>query len=178
MSTRTTPKNFNLLRDLMQSPLQLLDYRSNLLHYERLNPEPVPDDINFGVGLGIEFETGFDEEQGAQRIDLIVSFNEDAVREEIQPYIAHRGRFQVTGWLNWISEEVAARDDAERLLLVNGLSMLFGVARVYIADLTAGSGDRLMLPSITFKPIVDKSLGGESEDANSSNASSPTASSV
>jgi preprotein translocase subunit SecB len=76
----------------------------------------------------------------------------------------HRGELRVTGWLTWISEEVATRDDARRLLLVNGLSMLFGIARVRVADLTAGSDRRLVLPSISFKPIVEDFL---EEDRNS-----------
>jgi len=158
------PKNSNLLRDPMQSPLQLVDYRAHLLRYERLDPEPAPEDLNFGVGLGIEFETESDEARNAQRIKLTVSFNEDAVPDEVQTHIMHRGRFQVTGWLQWISEEAAAREDAHRLLLVNGLSMLFGVARVYVADLTVGNGDRLILPSISFKPIVEDFLDDQNAD--------------
>lgn len=157
-------KNSNLLRDLMRSPLQLLDYQAHLLRYERLDSEPAPEDLNFGVGLGIEIETGFDEARSAQRIELTVSFNEDAVPDEVQPHITHRGQFQVMGWMHWISEDVAAREDADRLLLVNGLSMLFGIARVYVADLTVGSGDRLMLPSISFKPIVEDFLEKRGDD--------------
>ncbi|WP_022836393.1 hypothetical protein [Salisaeta longa] len=148
----------------MIAPLQLLDYRSELLTYERLDPEPIPDDVDAGVGVGIELETTFDKERNARCVHLTVAFNaDDELPEAMRPYVMHRGRLRVTGWLTWIDEEVAARDDAERLLLVNGLSMLFGIARVHISDLTSTSRRRLVLPSITFKPIVEEFLRGDRE---------------
>lgn len=165
----------------MIAPLQLIDYRSELLAYDRRDPEPIPDDVDAGVGIGVEIETDFDEERKVRCIHLTVVFNaEDEMPDEIRPYVMHRGRLRVTGWVNWINEEFAARDDAERLLLVNGLSMLFGIARVRISDLTSESDRRLLLPSITFKPVVEDFLGEEkvNVDTNSSDASSPTASSV
>ena len=58
--------------------------------------------------------------------------------------------------------------------------MLFGIARVRISELTSESDRRLLLPSITFKPVVENFLDGEevNKDANSSDVSSPTASGV
>lgn len=149
----------------MIAPLQLLDYRSELQSYERLDPEPVPDDLEMGVGIGIEFTTEFDDDRDALCVRLTVKFNaEDDIPEDIQPHVTHRGKFRVTGWLTWISEEFATRTDARRLMLVNGLSMLFGIARVHVADLTSGSDERLILPSISFKPIVEDFLEESSED--------------
>jgi len=164
----------------MIAPLQLLDYRSELQAYERLDAEPVPEDVDMGIGLGVELNTEFDDDREALCVRLTIDFNpESEIPEEIRPYVMHRGRFQVTGWLTWIDESIASRDDARRLLLVNGLSMLFGIARVHIADLTSGSDRRLVLPSISFKPIVEAFLKGEvDERSDSSGTSSPGPSSA
>jgi preprotein translocase subunit SecB len=151
----------------MIAPLQLLDYQSELRSYDRLEAEPVPDDVDMGVGLGLEVNTEFDDDREALCVRLTVQFNpEEEIPEDVHPYVMHRGALHVTGWLTWISEEFAERDDARRLLLVNGLSMLFGIARVKIADLTSDSARRLVLPSISFKPIVEDFLekdGGTAE---------------
>lgn len=150
----------------MISPLQLLDYRSELLAYERLDAESPPDDLDMGVGLAIEFDTHFDEGRDAQCLDLVVDFNqEDGVPEEVQPYLIHRGRYRTVGWVRWIDDEVSAREDAHRLLMVNGLSMLFGITRVYVAELTSGSERRLVLPSVTFQTAVDDFLDTDDEGA-------------
>ena len=138
----------------MIAPLQLFDFETTTLAYERLDAEPPPEEADLGVALGFEIEAGVDEERDLQRIRLLVSYNEEDVPEDVEPYLKHRGRLRVTGWLQWVDEETADRDDAERLLLTNGLTMLYGVARVRVADLTAGD-DRLLLPSVSFLPIVD-----------------------
>ena len=147
------------------APLQLADFEAATLAYERLEAEPPPDDADLGVGLSFEIDAEFDEEQETQRIELHVRYNdEDEVPEEVAPYIAHRGHVRVTGWLHWIDEEFAAREDAQRLLLTNGLSMLYGIARVRVADLTADGRDRrLVLPSVNFQPAVEEWLV-EAED--------------
>ena len=144
----------------MIAPLQLVDFETTALAYERLDAEPPPEDLDLGVGLGFEIEAEVDEERDAQRIRLLVSYNEEDVPEDVKPYLKHRGRLRVTGWLQWIDEETADRDDAERLLLTNGLTMLYGIARVRVADLTDGDG-RLLLPSVSFLPIVDDWLEEE-----------------
>jgi len=167
----------------MIAPLQLLDYQSELRSYDRLEAEPVPDDVDMGVGLGLEVDTEFDDDRKALCVRLTVQFNpEEEIPEDIHPYVMHRGALHVTGWLTWISEDFADRDDARRLLLVNGLSMLFGIARVKIADLTSDSDRRLVVPSISFKPIVENFLeedegADEPEESNDAGSSSDEGSS-
>jgi hypothetical protein len=113
---------------MIAAPLQLADFEAATLAYERLEADPPPDDIEMGVGLSIEMDAAFEEDRDVQRLQLDVRYNnEEDVPEDAAPYIAHRGHVRVTGWLHWASEEVAARDDAERLLLTNGLSMLYGL---------------------------------------------------
>lgn len=153
---------------MITAPLQLADFEAATLAYERLEAAPPPDDVEMGVGLSIEMDATFEEDRDVQRLQLDVRYNnEEDVPEDATPYIAHRGHVRVTGWLHWASEEVAARDDAERLLLTNGLSMLYGIARVRVADLTADGRDRrLVLPSVNFQPAVQQWLE-ESDDENS-----------
>ena len=145
---------------MIASPLQLVDFEAATLAYERLEADPPPDNAEMGVGLSIEMDAAFEKDRDVQRLQLDVRYNnEEDVPEDAAPYIAHRGHVRVTGWLHWASEEVAARDDAERLLLTNGLSMLYGIARVRVADLTAdGRDQRLVLPSVNFRPAVQQWL--------------------
>lgn len=121
----------------MLAPLQLIDYRAAVQSYERFENAEVTEENAFGIALSLQFEGKLDEENGAQRLKLVVRYNqEDDVPEEQQPFIAHRGEISVEGWLRWINEKVAAREDADKLLRANGLAMLYGIARVRIADLT------------------------------------------
>jgi len=142
----------------MLAPLQLIDYRAAVQSYERFENAEVTEENAFGIALTLQFEGKLDEENGAQRLKLVVRYNqEDDVPEEQQPFIAHRGVISVEGWLRWISEKVAAREDADKLLRANGLAMLYGIARVRIADLTdQGNGRRLLLPSVNFQKVVQQ----------------------
>lgn len=143
----------------MIAPLQLIDYAAETVAYERRNAEPVPDDVELGVEMEFGMDAKMDEERDAHCVTLIVRFNLnlEEIPEEIQPYIAHRGEVRVQGWIRWINDEMEKRDDTPDLLLTNGLAMLYGIARVHIAQLTDGrSVDRLLVPSISFQPMVDK----------------------
>jgi preprotein translocase subunit SecB len=155
---------------MIAAPLQLRDYRTTTISYERLDAETPPDDVDLGVGLSFGVDAEFDDEEEVQLIELDVRYNEeDRVPEEAAPYIVHRGHVRVTGQFYWADEEVAARDDARRLLLTNGLSMLYGIARVRVADVTAdGKEARLVLPSINFLPIAEDWLS-EGEDVDAAN---------
>jgi hypothetical protein len=154
------------------APLQLIDFHSDILAYKRLEAEPWPDDVDEGIALSFELEARHDEDRNAQQLTLTIGYNdEDRIPDEAAPYIAHRGRISITGWLRWIDEEIAARDNARELLFTNGFSMLYSVARVRVADLTEGaSTERLLLPSVNFLPMVRDWLSQsevESEDESS-----------
>lgn len=162
----------------MMAPLQLIDFHSDILAYKRLEAEPWPEDVDEGIALSFELEARHDEERDAQQLTLTIGYNdEDRIPDEVAPYIVHKGRISITGWLRWIDEEMAARDDARELLFTNGFSMLYGVARVRVADLTEGaSTDRLFLPSVNFLPMVRDWLSQsevESEDKSSEDESEP-----
>lgn len=152
---------------MIAAPLQLRDYRTTTVSYERLDAQSSPEDIDPGVGLSFGVDAEFDNEEEIQLIELEIRYNEeDRVPEEIAPYVVHRGHVRVNGEFYWSDEEVAARDDARRLLLTNGLSMLYGIARVRVSDITAdGKEGRLVLPSVSFLPIARDWLN-EEEDEN------------
>jgi len=154
---------------MIAAPLQLADYRTETLAYERLEAETPPNDHDLGVGLSFGIDAEFDEEEDVQRIELDIRYNhQDDVPEDMAPYITHRGHLRVTGWLYWASEEFSARDDAQQLLLTNGLSMLYGIARVCVADITAdGAEERLVLPSVNFRPAVREWLSEETAEEDS-----------
>jgi hypothetical protein len=155
----------------MIAPLQLIDYTAETVSYNRLDPKPAPDNLNVGVGLGFEINSSADEERAAQCLTLNVHFNnrEEDIPEEMSPYIAHRGQIRVRGWIQWVSDEMAERDDAQKLLHVNGLAMLYGIARVHTAQLTEGrTSPRLLLPSISFQPMVEDWMQADKENSENS----------
>jgi len=149
----------------MIAPLQLHNYSTTTLSYERLEAETPPEDVELGIGLSFGVDAEFDDEEEVQHIALNVRYNQDEeVPEDLAPYIVHRGHVRVTGQLYWADEEVAAREDARRLLLTNGLSMLYGIARVRVADITDdGDEDRLVLPSVNFLPVAEDWLSEDDE---------------
>jgi preprotein translocase subunit SecB len=150
----------------MIAPLQLHNYSTTTLSYERLEAETPPEDVELGIGLSFGVDAEFDDEEEVQHIALNVRYNQDEeVPEDLAPYIVHRGHVRVTGQLYWADEEVAAREDARRLLLTNGLSMLYGIARVRVADITDdGDEDRLVLPSVNFLPVAEDWLSEDEEE--------------
>lgn len=157
----------------MIAPLQLLDYHTATLAYERLDTEPPPDDVDLGVALEFAIDATYDDEKDVQRLALTVGYNQTKVPDEVAPYIAHRGQVRVTGSLRWIDDEVASRDDARDLMLTNGLTMLYGIARVRVADLTeGGERERLLLPSIAFQPIVKDWLQDDEKSTDEANGAS------
>lgn len=153
----------------MLAPIQLIDFAVDQLDYEQVRPpgEELPDALS-GVVLGIDVEqvSGIDTEH--PYVQLIISFNEEEVPEEAKasghPY--HQGRIVLSGWFNWSREKVAERvDNPEKLLLVNGLSMLYGIARQQLLQITEpGPAPRLMLPSISFLPFVERWLAKDEEE--------------
>ena len=151
----------------MIAPLQLHNYSTTTLSYERLEAETPPEDVEPGIGLSFGVDAEFDDEEEVQYIALNVRYNQDEeVPEDLAPYIVHRGHVRVTGKLYWADEEVAAREDARRLLLTNGLSMLYGIARVRVADITDdGEEDRLVLPSVNFLPVAEDWLSEDEDES-------------
>lgn len=147
----------------MLAPLQLINYRAAVRSYERFDDVEVSDDNSMGIALRLQFNHDYDEDTETQRLKLVVQYNQDEdVPEEQKPFIAHRGEIGVEGWLRWISKEIAEREDADRLMRANGLSMLYGIARVRVADLTdQGNGSRLLLPSVNFQNIVEEDESGQ-----------------
>ena len=138
------------------APLQLIDFQSEILAYERLDAEASPEDSEGGTALTFQMEATYDEDEDAQHLVLTIGYNNEEVPDEVEPYIEHRGQVRVEGWLRWVDEDFAERDDARSLLLTNGLTMLYGIARVRVADLTdTEEGDRLVLPSVSFRPLVE-----------------------
>lgn len=151
----------------MIAPLQLHNYSTTTLSYERLEAETPPEDVELGIGLSFGVDAEFDDEEEVQHIALNVRYNqEEEVPDDLVPYVVHRGHVRVTGQLYWADEEVAAREDARRLLLTNGLSMLYGIARVRVADITDdGDEDRLVLPSVNFLPVAEDWLDEDEEES-------------
>ena len=155
----------------MLAPLQLLDYAIDRVQYEQIRPgtEEMPDPAEI-AGLGFRMEMEQMKDSDVVRLQLQVEVNQEELPEEVEGHVFHRGSIRISGWFTWIDEDVPERfKDPQKLMLVNGLSILYGVARNHMVHLTEpGPAPRLMLPSISFFPLVEEWLadnGAEDEEA-------------
>ncbi len=150
----------------MIAPIQLIDFAVDQLTYEQARPaaEELPDALG-GVVLGLDLERMYGEDEEHPHLRLVVSFNEEDIPEDAEGHIYHRGRIVLSGWFGWSREEAAKHvDHPEKLLLVNGLSILYGIARQHLLQLTEpGPAPRMMLPSISLLPVVEQWLADQSE---------------
>lgn len=149
------------------APLQLIGYQVQELSLERVFPkESDADPLGFALGFGIESRP-VEGEENAYELELTVEFNKDEeqIPEDAEGQIYHRGRVTLVGRFTWVRESFPDDpDEAEKLLLVNGLSMLYGTARVHLQQLTEpGPGQVLRLPSVSFLPIVEEWLESDEE---------------
>ena len=132
------------------APFQLVDYRvdeQSLL----LSPTLASEGVDEGaVNLAFDFKAE-SLEPGDVQLGLRVRINDLEEGETLGatdvPYI---GRVSVVGRFHWLGGD----DDPvelRRLLTVNGLSMLYGIARVYVRQLATSAGGRgLILPTLSF----------------------------
>lgn len=137
------------------APLQLRDYAvTDLAYRRRPDGERTPDD---GLTMRFEMEGA---RAGGETVLLVlrVWFNEAEDDDSETPPAPHTGHVEVRGGFQWVGpEDVPGRD---RLTVVNGLSVLYGIARVYVAQASGSGPDaRLVLPSVSFHE-VDLDLDG------------------
>lgn len=140
------------------APVQLLDYAVEQLEYSLQLPSarPLPEPAA-AAGLTFNMRMNEDASSGVYRLQLQVSFNQDEPPPEVEGHIYHKGSITITGWVKWATDESKSKaDDPRKLLLVSGMSMLYGIARERIAQATAsGPAARMILPSVSFLPLVE-----------------------
>lgn len=142
---------------LQLSPVQLRDYVVISQAYCRHLPDEGEEPNN-----EVTITTNVRARRHEDEIQLLLSVHvneavwgdalEAGVDQERQAAFAtrtHEGHVEVAGRFAWQGPE--SPPDVERLLIVNGLSFLYGIARVYLAQASAASpGPRLLLPSVSF----------------------------
>lgn len=152
------------------APFQLLDYHVETLTLERLHPETEEDleQVGTALGFGMEIRPVEEGEEDVYDVELDLHINDDegAIPEEGKKHIFHRVRLVLIGRVQW-SENAKPEEEkeADRLLLVEGLSMLYGVARVHLRQLTdPGPEPVLHLPTVRFQPIVERAMQEGTEE--------------
>lgn len=149
------------------APFQLLDYHIETLSLERLHPsvEDVPESAGGALGFGMEIRPTEDVEGEVYEVELELHVNEDeeAIPDEARERLFHRAHAALVGQFMWMDgKKPNDPEEADKLLLVNGLSMLYGNARIHLRQLTdPGPAPVLHLPSVSFKPIVEAWLQEE-----------------
>lgn len=130
------------------APLQLRDYAVTALEYRRRLTETPQADHPLSMRLEIEGA----ENGGLTYLVLRIWINEDEASTSDLPPNPHEGRIEVRGEFEWLGPEDIS--DRDRLVVVNGLSILYGIARVHIAQASGTGPDRrLLLPSVSFHEI-------------------------
>jgi preprotein translocase subunit SecB len=150
----------------MLAPLQLTDYAIDGLAYEQVRRKAGDAGVAASqASLGFRFAEN--EEDGRFHLGLEVNINQDGLPEESAGEVLHRGQIRISGWFAWAEGvDPTELENARKLLLVNGYSVLYGIARTHFVHLTEpGPAPRLMLPSITFLPIIEQWLAEEEGDS-------------
>jgi hypothetical protein len=149
--------------EIANAPLQLREYAVTEVTYRRrAEGGSAPDSA---LTMRFEMEGARTGEDGAV-LALRVWFNEadedTAERTSESSPSPHTGHIEVRGGFQWIGDDVPERD---RLIVVNGLSVLYGIARVYVAQASGSGPDaRLLLPSVSFHEVeLDLSVRAEAE---------------
>lgn len=132
------------------APLQLDDYVVVNSMYAVRDVEGEPDG-----GLTVRFHTSGVRDGETVELRLTVWVNNgpppDAEEEDAGRNNPHTALAEIVGRFRWIGDE---REDQDRLIVVNGVSMLYGIARVVIAQASsAGSLERLILPAYSFANV-------------------------
>lgn len=159
--------------DGIGAPFQFLDYHIEQLSLERLHPEidGSPEKVGTALGFGMEIRPVEEAEEDVYEVQLELHLNdeEDAIPEGEWDRVFHRAHLTLVGRFQWLEDaKPVDEEEADKLLLVNGLSMLYGTARVHLRQLTdPGPEPVLHLPSISFKPIVEQALQEDPEQSGS-----------
>jgi preprotein translocase subunit SecB len=153
------------------APFQLIEYHIEALSLKRLHPdvEEPPGATGIALGFGIELRPNVESEEGVHALELTIQANEDEdqIPEGAEHRIFHRASVTLVGYFTWLEDaEPDDTDEAEKLLLVNGLTMLYGTARVHLQQLTEpGSDPPLQLPTVSFLPIVEEWLDADESES-------------
>ncbi len=156
------------------APFQLLDYHIESLSLERLHPsvENVPESAGGALGFGMEIRPTEEVEEEVYEVELELHVNEDeeAIPDEAREHVFHKAHATLVGQFMWMEgKKPDDSEEADKLLLVNGLTMLYGNARVHLRQLTDPGPDPVLhLPSVSFKPIVEAWLQEEAASSSDS----------
>ena len=150
--------------DLVLAPIQLLDYD---IAEQALQVHPGADydrpPGGVALGMGVSFNEADDR---TVSLTLGMGINEKVDDEDANPNNAYyRGRFAVRGEFSWVGGDEIESEERRRLMAVNGLAALYGIARVYVRQLSEPIfGPPLVLPMLSFastvEPLLRTSNGG------------------
>ena len=133
---------------LVLAPVQMLDYAVVEQTYVRHIPDTDPETAAVqNVQLNVSGQ------RDLSGVNLLLDVHANPPDENPDGAVyAQEGRVRVAGRFRWIGAE--SPSDQEQLLVVNGVSFLYGIARVYLAQASSGAaGPRMMLPSFSFRDI-------------------------
>ena len=148
---------------LALAPIQLVDYvvveQGLTVHPDADYDAEQPDGVALGLGLAVE-----PTEEGIEII-LGMGINEPPPEgaDSTQPSNAiYRGRFGIRGHFLWIGADDLTPEEQRKLLVVNGVSALYGIARVHVRQLSEPlPGPPLILPMLSFADALDGLIAAE-----------------
>lgn len=148
------------------APIQLTSY---LLQHVELETHPEVSDAPERVPPSISLDTPWNgtlpTADGPSFLSLRVRLNEG-----VDDWQMYRGHFLLQGRFQWIGTDHEV-DPARftRFYLASGYSMLYGLIRSLLMQLSASSPHpRILLPSISFSPVVEHLLQTRTSDSGDS----------
>ena len=152
---RTSPKKIETVPDLLAG-LQLDRYLVDDLIFKcnkfATTKEDKPVDQILGVDFDVKENT---EDKNRFLLEMKVDLNEGQAFKKFQ---SHQIHLHLLGWFRFTTN----LDDATkaRMLLTNASSILYGVARSIVANLTGSLGaERYILPSLNLMEIAKAKMG-------------------
>jgi preprotein translocase subunit SecB len=157
------------MKPVQPAPVQLFSYTAETIQFD-VNPVYVEEEPDLPNTEELS-EERFDfipevisiptqEEQGTLR--LTVGMNRDD--EEWSSY--YRLSITITGRFEWVDPDPSIPDDEFRkYYMQSGLSLLYGIIREKVIQLSSSSPyPRMMIPTITFKGMVEEMASQYSEE--------------
>ena len=132
------------------SPLQLLDFVVGRMDYAY---RPIEGEADVSSVSQFHFDGARFGDEAFLSLHVTLNRSEAATpeRQSEVDRNPHTAEVKVSGRFLWEGEDVP---DREAITVVNGLSILYGIARVLVAQASAaGPGGRFMLPVYSFRDI-------------------------
>ena len=152
---KVSPGKTETLPDLMAG-LQLDRYLVDDLAFKCNTAVITKEDKPVDPTIGIDFDVkGNTKDKNIFLLEMVVDLN---VGQELRKFQSHQIHLHLYGWFRFTAD--FDQPTKEKMLATNASSILYGVARSIVANLTGSLGaERYILPSLNLLAVVKAKMG-------------------